>query len=105
MICHPSLHTFLLFSTVTQANLVYWLLCSKIYELTLGFSEINVYCRTEQGVIAAGASKTQIPKYFQGKDFNDGVTFELNLGGQIRILYAENVGKGLQKDHLDQVQI
>lgn len=37
--------------------------------------------------------------------FNDGVTFELNLGGQIRILYAENVGKGLQKDHLDQVQI
>lgn len=38
------------------------------------------------------------------EDFNDGVTFELNLGGQI-ILYAENVGKGLQKDHLDQVQI
>lgn len=39
------------------------------------------------------------------EDFNDGVTFEPNLGGQIRILYAENVGEGLQKGHLDQVQM
>ena len=28
------------------------------------------YCRTKQDVLAAGASKKQIPKYFQGKYFN-----------------------------------
>ena len=72
MIYHPSMHTFLIFSTVTLADLVYLLLCKQIYELTVGFSVGggSAYCRTKQGVLAAGASKTQIPKYFQGDYFN-----------------------------------
>ena len=33
--------------------------------------QTRAYCSTNQGVLAAGASKTQISKYFQGKYFND----------------------------------
>ena len=73
------MHTFLIFSTVTLADLVYLLLCKQIYELTVGFNVEgggSAYCRTKQGVLAAGASKTQIPKYFQGDYFNGWVRVE-----------------------------
>ena len=72
-VTYRPIHTLLIFSTITLADLVYLLLCKKNYELTAAFSGEKkkcAYCRTKQDVLAAGVSKKQILKYFQGKYFN-----------------------------------
>ena len=65
--CYPSRLGLL---ASVQKKIMNWL------RLSVGEKKKCAYCRTKQDVLAAGASKKQIPKYFQGKYFNGWVRVE-----------------------------